>query len=56
MHSSESPRADSRPSLPDDRLSELKARVSSDYYDTPEVVYALAGQILKSGDLDLPTD
>ena len=30
---------------------ELKARVRDDYYDSPDIVRALAGRLILSGDL-----
>ena len=39
------------PVLSEERLRELKAKVRDDFYDSPDVVRALAGRLIRSGDL-----
>ena len=38
------------------RLVELKARVESDYYDSPEILSSLADRLMTSGDLQNDAD
>ena len=45
------PQPSSPQELTKKRLDELKARVKSDYYDSPELLISLADRLLHSGDL-----